>query len=150
MKSYIGTKIIKAEKMTRGDYNKYRGWQIPKDENPLDEGYLVKYKDGYISWSPKETFERAYREAKDGCMNFGLALEALKKGAKVTRKGWNGKNMWLCYMPPGFIEAGFLAGEGKDIECRGCIGIYTVQGEWQPGWLASQDDMLSEDWQIVE
>ena len=42
MKNYIGTKRIEAEPMTRGDYNKYRGWTIPADENPEDEGYIVK------------------------------------------------------------------------------------------------------------
>ena len=62
MKKYIGTKMIKARPMNRGDYNKYRGWNIPKDENPADEGYLVKYSDGYESWSPKKQFEEAYRE----------------------------------------------------------------------------------------
>ncbi len=65
MKNYIGTKLIKAEPMTRGAYNEYRGWQIPKDENPEDEGYLVKYSDNYVSWSPKEVFESAYLEVND-------------------------------------------------------------------------------------
>jgi len=62
MKHYIGVKEIDAKPMTRGDYNKYRGWTIPADENPGDEGYLVKYPDGYESWSPKEVFEEAYVE----------------------------------------------------------------------------------------
>ena len=62
MKNYIGTKRIEAEPMTRGDYNKYRGWTIPADENPEDEGYIVKYSNDYISWSPKQTFEEAYSE----------------------------------------------------------------------------------------
>lgn len=65
MKNYIGTKLIKAEPMTRGAYNEYRGWQIPKDENPEDEGYLVRYSDSYVSWSPKEVFESAYLEVND-------------------------------------------------------------------------------------
>lgn len=60
MQKYIGVKRIEARPMTRGDYNTYRGWQIPADENPADEGYLVKYRDGYESWSPKEVFEEAY------------------------------------------------------------------------------------------
>lgn len=60
MQKYIGVKRIEARPMTRGDYNIYRGWQIPADENPADEGYLVKYRDGYESWSPKEIFEEAY------------------------------------------------------------------------------------------
>lgn len=62
MKKYVGTKVIEATPMTRGDYNKYRGWQIPADENPADEGYLVKYSDDYVSWSPVGVFEEAYRE----------------------------------------------------------------------------------------
>ena len=62
MKNYIGTKRIEAEPMTRGDYNKYRGWTIPADENPEDEGYIVKYSNDYISWSPKQAFEEAYSE----------------------------------------------------------------------------------------
>ena len=41
MKKYVGTKQIEARPMTRGDYNNYRGWQIPAEENPADEGYLV-------------------------------------------------------------------------------------------------------------
>ena len=48
--------------MNRGDYNKYRGWQIPADENPEDAGYLVKHNDDYVSWSPAYAFEEAYRE----------------------------------------------------------------------------------------
>lgn len=61
-KIYVGTKLIKAEKMTRGEYNKYRGWTIPQDENPDDEGYIVFYSDDYMSWSPKDAFEDSYRE----------------------------------------------------------------------------------------
>ena len=62
MKHYIGVKEIDAKPMTRGEYNKYRGWTIPADENPDDEGYLVKYSDEYESWSPKNVFEEAYVE----------------------------------------------------------------------------------------
>lgn len=60
MRNYIGTKLIQAKPMTRGEYNQYRGWAIPADENPADEGYLVKYSDSYVSWSPKDVFEKAY------------------------------------------------------------------------------------------
>ena len=60
MNKYIGTKIVEAHPMNRGEYNEYRGWTIPKDENPADEGFLVKYHDNYESWSPKDVFEKAY------------------------------------------------------------------------------------------
>lgn len=72
MKSYVGTKFVNAKPMNRQEYNDLRGWQVPSDENPSDEGYLVEYIDGgksnhpdfkgYISWSPKDVFERAYSE----------------------------------------------------------------------------------------
>ena len=71
-KLYEGTKRLHAQPMTRGEYNAYRGWGIPADENPADDGYLVEYQDGgkandprhagYISWSPKDVFERSYKE----------------------------------------------------------------------------------------
>lgn len=62
MTTYVGVKLISAEPMNRGDYNDYRGWTIPEDENPADEGYLVKHSDGHESWSPKSAFEEAYSE----------------------------------------------------------------------------------------
>lgn len=65
MKHYMGFKLIKAEPMTRGDYNEYRDWKIPADENPLDEGYIVWYSDNYCSWSPKDVFEKAYMEVQE-------------------------------------------------------------------------------------
>ena len=75
MKTYIGTKIIRATSMNRQAYNDLRGWKVPDDENPHDEGYLVEYMDGgtpnmpgfdgYVSWSPKAQFEAAYVEMRD-------------------------------------------------------------------------------------
>tara|TARA_R110002051_G_scaffold324679_1_gene423106 strand:- start:108 stop:509 length:402 start_codon:yes stop_codon:yes gene_type:complete len=72
MKNYIGVKGIMAKPMSRLKYNVYRGWDMPSDENGEDEGYLVEYAnasgknhqnhDGYITWSPKDPFEEAYRE----------------------------------------------------------------------------------------
>ena len=70
MQTYIGTKLITASPMSRQEYNDYRGWTLPADEDGSDEGYLVEYLDGgkpnhpnhkgYISWSPKAVFEQAY------------------------------------------------------------------------------------------
>lgn len=57
--------MIEAEQMNLGDYNKFKGWTIPADENPKREGYKVKYSDDYISWSPKEVFEVAYMQVGD-------------------------------------------------------------------------------------
>lgn len=62
MKKYIGTKTIEATPMNLGDYNDYRKWTIPANEDPKREGYLVKYPDGYESWSPKDVFDASYHE----------------------------------------------------------------------------------------
>jgi len=58
MQKFIGVKLVDAKPMTRGDYNIYRGWNIPADENPTDPGYMVQYPDGYQSWRPKDEFEK--------------------------------------------------------------------------------------------
>jgi hypothetical protein len=66
LQQYIGTKLLKATPLTLGEYNKYRGWEMPKDENPDREGFLVVYSDGYESWSPEEVFTEAYAEIPEG------------------------------------------------------------------------------------
>ena len=64
MKKYIGTKQIEAESMTRGDaWGKHLLREKPSTENFDDEGYHVRYEDGYESWSPKDVFEKAYKVA---------------------------------------------------------------------------------------
>lgn len=78
MKKYIGCKLIKAEPMNRGDYNKYRGWTIPANENPADEGYLLRYPDGYESWSPKYVFDSAYLAVDDN--------KSLPSGVSIGQK----------------------------------------------------------------
>lgn len=149
MKTYIGTKIIDARPMTRGEYNIFRGWQIPENENPKDEGYLVKYPDGYISWSPKSVFEEAYRECYS--MPFGLAVEAMKKGKKVKRKGWNGKNQYIQLA----TGISYKSSDGEIVNCEhDAIGnkaiAFVGTSGVQMGWLASQADMLADDWVFVD
>jgi hypothetical protein len=65
MEKYIGFKLIDAKPMNLGEYNNLRGWTIPADEDPSRERYLVQYPDGYVSWSPKEIFEKAYMQVGD-------------------------------------------------------------------------------------
>ena len=149
MEKYIGTKMIEAEPMNRGEYNAFRGWKIPDGEDPADEGYLVRYPDGYVSWSPKDVFEEAYRPTN--AMNFGLAIEAAKRGAKIARRGWNGKSQYIelataiSYKNPSgeIVNCEHDAIGNKAFAFCGTSGV-------QMGWLASQADMLADDWKIVE
>lgn len=80
-------------------------------------------------------------------MNFGQAIENLKQGKKVARKGWNGKGMYL-FLAHGKDLTNCL--KDKELECLDSICMYTAQGTVCVGWLASQTDMLSEDWEVIE
>lgn len=141
--TYIGTKIIQATPMagTQGQ-----------------PGYQVVYPDGYTSWSPQDVFERAYR--KTDAMTFGDAILMLKDGKKVARAGWNGKGMWLAlsrgnasleaakfWSEPNRRHAEHMGGFATVLPC---ITMKTAGGDILMGWLASQTDMLAEDWQVVE
>lgn len=65
MKKYIGSSLVEAKIMTRGDYNAYRGWSIPADEDPKDKGYLMKCPDGLVTWKPADFFEKHYVKVDD-------------------------------------------------------------------------------------
>ena len=84
-------------------------------------------------------------------MNFGQALEALKAGKKVARRGWNGKNQYIelatniSYMN----AAGDVVNCNHDAIGNKAIAFVGTSGV-QMGWLASQSDMLAEDWEIVD
>lgn len=143
---YYGTKLVEA-------------WPDYRDGG---EGYGVKYKDGYISWSPKEAFEEAYQPLD--ALSFGHAIEAARAGNKIRRAGWNGKGMFVVYMPPFDLPPFSTQGTDRKVNDRtakwigedtpfhsgGYFAMWTAQGVWQPGWLASQADMLAEDWQVVQ
>ena len=154
---YIRMHQVEAEPMTRGDYYKFHRWTIPANESPADEGYVVKYPDGYVSWCPKAQFEASGRPC-DG-MTFGMAIEAMKRGKKVARRGCNGKGMYLWLLPAANVKAEWCKEEhlkalaeqnGGEFECLASIRMKTADDKVLTGWLASQTDMLAEDWEIVE
>lgn len=114
MQKYIGVKQVKSNPMTRGEYNDYRGWAVSEDENPNEEGYLVKYEDGYVSWSPKETFEKSYHivgvrplndtvllmvstDYKDRFKAEYIQLKTRLKGLKTMLHDWD--NEQLSFIP---------------------------------------------------
>lgn len=96
--------------------------------------------------------------------DFGWALKQLKQGLKVAREGWNGKNMWIVLMPALNLPAFSSQEHGAKVNDRTAkhigadtplnslpyIAMWTADKKWLPGWLASQTDMLSEDWCVVE
>ena len=93
-------------------------------------------------------------ETKD----FGWAMRQLKAGKFVARSGWNGKGMYLWFMPEATIPEAWCkephlkklaAANGGEIKCLASIRMKTATGEILTGWLASQSDMVAEDWEEV-
>ena len=83
-------------------------------------------------------------------MDFGLAIEAIKQGHKVSRKGWNGKNQYIEIANNiSYINCdGITVNVEHDNIGNKAIAFVGVSGV-QLGWLASQADMLAEDWIII-
>lgn len=87
-------------------------------------------------------------------MDFGQAIKALKDGKRVSRAGWNGKGMWLLLVkayPWGEFEGKqFLFDSiSEATDFLPWVGMKTADHKFVP-WLASQTDILSEDWGIIE
>lgn len=90
---------------------------------------------------------------------FGRAIEALKCGQRVARAGWNGRDMYLWLLPAATVKADWCRephlkamaeANGGEIECLGSIRMMTADKKVLTGWLASQTDILAEDWMLVE
>ena len=238
MKKYIETKQIEAEPMTLGDFVQETGrnpyGKDIENHKETEQGYRVKYEDGYESWSPAKPFEKSYKcadtfldrlhiEMKDlydrldklvvfidsgkmdevvtdnyqkfllrlqqvvmgnyvktlecriGCldgapnapfnrMSFGVAIEALKFGLAIRRKGWNGKGLWVIKQVPAHIESDIvpkmqsLPQSAKDLILKGkgfinytsqCL-IYNENTGRADSWIPSISDVFAEDWEIVQ
>ena len=151
MKQYLGVKLVTAEPEV----------SMIDGRNEQREGYKVGYEDGYVSWSPKVVFEKAYRII-DG-LTFGLAIEAMRMGKKVCRAGWNGKGMFIYIQESSIVPVvcmnpnvtKHMFGESL-LECDASVKIQAhidmkaADGTLTIGWNPSQIDMLSEDWMVVD
>lgn len=83
---YRGTKELKVWPMTRGEYNDYRGLELPEGEDGEEYGYLVEYLDGgrandvrhsgYISWSPADVFDKMYYRTDCNGASLGQCVSA--------------------------------------------------------------------------
>lgn len=161
MKKYLGVKLISAESC-KGYNNKcYNENNMYPTGSEFQEGYKVLYEDGYESWSPKDVFEKAYRPIDN--LTFGLAIEALKLGKLVARKGWNGKGMFIMKQIPAEIgldiipkmqsvqqsAKDILVSRGTSLKYENQMLIIKPDGT-ADSWVAGSSDIFAEDWFIVE
>ena len=104
----------------------------------------------------EKTYEPVFENTQD--LTFGEAIEALKQGKFICRKGWNGKGMFLWLKPATTIKSEWCKDpilknivelNGGETEALGTICMKTADNKILTGWLASQTDMLSNDWCIL-
>jgi len=177
MNTVIGVKQIQSSPMTRGDYNKYRGWKMPKDENPLEPGFLVEYEgdtsnhenhEGYISWTPLKPYLKAYRSS--GSLPAGYVVELLKQGKRLRRQGWSEDKKFIFEQVPSTINKDivpnmqslpqevkdyfawtFTEESGEQIDSiyyMNQIAIVTLSNVIM-GYTMTAEDLLAEDWVIL-
>lgn len=130
------------------------------------DDWIIQGIAGEIYPCKPDIFEATYVSAGDpSSMNFGQAIEAAKAGSKIARAGWNGKNMWVALTPGSSFDAVYAkpghaahhrAREfGDDVGSAGIdllphFDMRAADGSMVVGWLASQTDMLADDWCVVE
>lgn len=127
MKQYIGTKIIEAEPC--------KAWKDTKEHKAGEDGYKVRYPDGYESWSPKDVFEEAYREVSG--VSFGLALEAMKKGKGARLPKWS--------------EDVIIRAQFPDEHSKMTAPYLYVESRFgRVPWKENMIELFSDEWEIVE
>lgn len=139
MKSFLCIKVAKGKPMTRAEYHVLRGLLAPLTDAGQDAGYLVErtvnQNETETVWLPLEQFNAIYSTPKD--LTFGGAIEAMKRGAKVTRCEWDGraKKTILRQMkyPCGEV---FIGVDGSD--------------SWLPMWHPTNPDMMAHDWRLAD
>lgn len=142
-----------------------RGFVAINPDDPTDKWYInAEYVEKNFKEKPDLSISTSVDFYNDGrieassisirnTFDFGAALHHLKGGERVQRRGWNGKGMYLYLhksargMTP-WIKQPKDFYESVTVDFEPFIVMYTAQGKHQPGWLASQADMLAEDWQL--
>lgn len=132
-------------------------------EGPLHASkydWIIKGVKGEFYPCKPDIFECTYEEVnREASMTFGDAIKALKDGKRVARSGWNGKGMFIYLVDGSHVDRKLLRNGIErhpifDADCmvhfNSHIDMRTADGSVCIGWLASQSDMLSEDWVIVD
>lgn len=121
-----------------------------------DYPYVIPLADFLVTYQPDDLFVAS--------CNLGTAIIAARGGAKVTRKAWGQDAGWVVYMdglqlpPASTTEPGPKVNErtarhiGRDtpLNSQPYLALGNAHGLWQPGWTASTQDLLAQDWTIVE
>lgn len=122
--------------------------------------FIIKGVKGEFYPCKPDIFEATYVRHRLTRLKFGEALEALKEGKRIAREGWNGKGMFLFLLPAGTVPTKAIHDPalreviesevgGETFDALGSIRMFTADKKILTGWLASQSDMLADDWVIL-
>ena len=148
---YVRMNVVEAVEMSRKEYCETRGWELPPNENPDERVMMVTYADGYISMCPKDKFHAVSVECNDGCCTFGYAItECRYHGKRIKRVGWNGEDQFVEFRP---VEIPYS--EENTVKQSHAFVFHfknrkTGETGIQVGWLASQADMATNDWVVMD
>lgn len=152
LEDYVGIKRISACPMTRHDWLVHSGKPVPDDSVDVD-GYMVKYDDSHVSWSPKAVFEGAYKSS--GHMTYAMALFMVQtfshQGAVIYREGWNGKNMYVTEIDSETLAQGINRNYGDpsnpDNNPEHCDTLFLKNAQGKLfSWFPSTGDQNATDW----
>lgn len=123
----------------------------------MDHGGNVSYVDGCEKCTTVTNTNDGKKTKMERLFGFDVALPLLKTGKRVQRDGWNGKGMWIAYQPgypagiPINANTAKATGLPEGTVCRFLpyVMMKTADGAFVP-WLASQTDVLAEDWRVVD
>lgn len=164
MKTYIGMQVVQAKPavMVNGciwpegmavpaEYTRPIDPEQKKIDSVISEGYVYIGDHKYPVFEEKEEFEKHFFPAEN--INFSIALDALKRGGRIARRGWNGQGMYvfLAEDVEFHTEADISEFENAEdgVYTSEILVLRTAQGTFQPGWLATQSDILADDWYVL-
>ena len=163
---WTGNNIIDVETFT-GDYDNElwhsEGGRLyihtPEgDHEAIIGDYIIKGIQGEFYPCKPDIFEKTYSDVLNGTFEFGTAIALMKLGYKVSRTGWNGKGMYIWSVPKATVQKSWVRdqglleamGENESLDCYGFLRMKTADGKVVSGWLASQTDILAEDWKVYK
>ncbi len=140
-----------------GDFDLYI--ETLEGDHKANKGdYIIKGVKGEFYPCKPDIFEKTYSDILNGTFDFGIAIALMKLGHKVSRTGWNGKGMYIWSVPKATVQKSWVRdqglleamGENESLDCYGFLRMKTADGKVVSGWLASQTDILAEDWQVYK
>ena len=150
---YAGiVKLLDVKCVTRGDYHeKHGGLATPTKENVSDRGYQYMTLDYGIAWMRQQEFENTFTNIHN--LSFSLALDFLiNSSAKIARQSWNGKNMYVYYVPENTYPCTTRVAKDEFGEYANYNAYFALKqaDDTVSVWTPSVGDLLATDWRVVE